>query len=436
MTDRVDPSTKHQVPSTSTGVARRLFHDHHFHPFGYVGMVLGLELMDSPDLGLLLARVADHACKVEGAIIGTRVNDESLAERRLPTAAEIDDVISDRPVLLYRYCGHIAIANSAALALAGVDADTADPDGGSIDRDAGGRPTGVLRETAIGLVSSVVGPLVCPPDDDQIIAALATLPAMGIGSVTGIVSFGSGIWGGAVSELDELIRLSPRLPVDMSVLVITDHPAELTEAKERLSRAEGRVGFHGWKDFSDGSLGGHTAAMYEPFNDRPETRGTVRLDHRQALEMALTSISLGGVAAIHAIGDRANDLVLDVMVDVIGEGVRPELLRVEHASVLTDRTIQRFADLGVTASVQPAFLASEETWLEKRLGPQRMSRAYPFRSLLEAGVPLLGGSDSPVEHPNPETGINAAVTRHGINPDQALSREQAESLFTPPNLRW
>ena len=88
--------------------------------------------------------------------------------------------------------------------------------------------------------------------------------------------------------------------------------------------------------------------------------------------------------------------------------------------------------MGVTASVQPAFLASEETWLEKRLGPDRMSRAYPFRSLIEAGVPLLGGSDSPVELPNPETGVNAAVDRHGINTEQALTRQQAEALFSPP----
>jgi hypothetical protein len=110
------------------------------------------------------------------------------------------------------------------------------------------------------------------------------------------------------------------------------------------------------------------------------------------------------------------------------------MLRVEHASILTNPTIDRMVDMGVTASVQPAFLASEETWLEKRLGPDRMSRAYPFRSLIEAGVPLLGGSDSPVELPDPEVGINAAVVRHGINTDQALTRDQAEALFSPPSV--
>jgi predicted amidohydrolase YtcJ len=192
------------------------------------------------------------------------------------------------------------------------------------------------------------------------------------------------------------------------------------------------VRFAGWKSFSDGSLGGHTAAMNEPFSDDGTTTGTLRLDPGHARLMGKLSAAEGGSVAIHAIGDRANDLVLDVFADLIDDGVEPERLRVEHASVLTWPTVGRMAELGVTASVQPAFLASEQTWLEKRLGHDRMSNVYPFRSLLEAGVPLLGGSDSPVELPDPETGINAAVDRHGINPDQALTRQQAEALFAPP----
>jgi predicted amidohydrolase YtcJ len=277
-----------------------------------------------------------------------------------------------------------------------------------------------------------LAPITPPPGDTDLIEALATLPAQGLGSITGIVSVKDPILSGVEDEIETLIRIAPDLPIDIDVLVITRRPHELISAKERLDHAEGRVRFRGWKDFSDGSLGGHTAAMYEPFADRPDTRGIVRLDHEQAVLMATTSASLGGVAAIHAIGDRANDLVLDVMSDVIGAGVDPGVLRVEHASILTNPTIDRMAHLGVTASIQPAFLASEETWLEKRLGPGRMRRAYPFRSLAEAGVPLLGGSDCPVEPPDPQIGIDAAVDRHGINPDQSLTRHQAEALFRPP----
>ena len=409
------------------------YHDHHLHPFGYAALVNGLELRNAPDLASMLQLVADHGERVEGPIIGQRLNDEGVAERRLPTASDIDEVVSDRPVLLYRYCGHIAVANSAALRLAGVDLETPDPDGGMFDRDSEGRPNGILRETAVTPVSRALEAFTPPPTDGEIISALAGLRRMGIGSITGMISVSGGVWCAVEDEVETLIRIAPDLPIDIDVLLIADTPADLVGAKERIDRADGAIRFAGYKDFIDGSLGGHTAAMYEPFADRTDTRGTERYDHVHMVEMARTSLALGGAVAIHAIGDRANDLVLDVHEDLIVDGADPARLRVEHVSVITDQTIARMADLGVTASIQPAFLASEAPWLEKRLGADRMDRAYPFKSLLQAGVPLLGGSDSPVELPDPETGITAAVDRHGINPDQALTRDQAEALFAPPS---
>lgn len=409
-----------------------MYHDHHLHPFGYAALVNGLELMDAPDLETVMRRVAEHGTQVEGPIIGQRLNDEGVADLRLPTAEDIDDVVGDRPVLLYRYCGHIAVANSAALAIAGIDAATPDPEGGSFDRDPTGRPNGILRETAITPMSNALEPLTQPPSDLDIVTALAGLRRMGIGSITGMISVSNAVWCAVQDEVETLVRLGPDLPVDIDVLLIASTPDDLVAAKERIDRADGPIRFLGYKDFIDGSLGGHTAAMYEPFSDRPDTRGTERYRRGHMVEMANTSLGLGGSVAIHAIGDRANDLALDVHEDLIEVGADPARLRVEHVSVLTDAGIERMARLGVTASIQPAFLASESSWLEKRLGPDRMGNAYPFRSLLEAGVPLLGGSDSPVELPNPTVGITAAVERHGINPDQRLTIEQAEALFAPP----
>lgn len=406
-----------------------MYHDHHFHPFGYASLVNGLELMDAADLTEVTRRVGARTNEVDGPIIGQRLNDEGVRELRLPTASEIDDVVSDRPVLLYRYCGHIAVANSAALALAGIDSDTPDPKGGSFDRDPRGRPNGIMRETAISSVSRALAPLVPAPSDHSVLDALAGLVELGIGSVTGIVSSDEPVWCGVADELDTLVRLAPDLPIDIDVLVIAKTPPGLAEAKDRIEHAEGRIRFHGWKDFSDGSLGGHTAAMYEPFDDRPDTRGTDRLDRDRALEMGKTSLELGGTVALHAIGDRANDGVLDVFDSLIDDGADPASLRVEHASVLRRTSIRRMASLGVTASIQPAFLASEADWLEKRLGAGRMHRAYPFRSLHEAGIRLLGGSDSPVELPDPTVGITAAIDRHGINPDESLTPGQAQALF-------
>lgn len=278
-----------------------MYHDHHLHPFGYASLVNGLELMDAPDLDTVMRRVADRGTRVDGAIIGHRLNDEGVQDRRLPTAADIDEVIVDRPVLLYRYCGHVAVANGAAMALAGLDESTPDPAGGSFDRDASGRPNGILRETAISTVSKALEPLTAPPSDLEIVSALAGLRRMGIGSITGMVSVTSNVWCSVDDEVESLIRIAPDLPIDIDVLLIASTPEDLIAAKDRIDRAQGPIRFHGYKDFIDGSLGGHTAAMHEPFTDRPDTRGTERYDHARMVEMGRTSLDLGGVVAIHAL---------------------------------------------------------------------------------------------------------------------------------------
>ena len=410
-----------------------MYHDHHFHPFGYARLANGLDLMHAESLAEVLKLVADYSNTVEGPVIAQRLNDEGLAERQLPTRRDIDDVISDRPVIIHRYCGHIAVVNSAALALAGVDARTADPRGGAIDRDSDGRPNGILRETAVPIVGDTLARYTRPLTDDQVLTAMAGLREYGLESVTGIVAANETMWCGIGDELGTICRLAPHLPIDVVVYVAADDPADLTLAADRIRRADGRIRFAGWKDWSDGSLGGHTAAMHEPFADRPDTIGSIRLDPEHAAKMAHASFELGGGVALHAIGDRANDMVLDIHEGLIETGADPTLLRIEHASILSESAIGRMAQLGITASIQPAFLASEEDWLVRRLGEARMSRAYPFRSLLEAGVTLLGGSDSPVETPDPHIGIKAATDRHGINPGEALTPEQAEMLFAPPS---
>jgi predicted amidohydrolase YtcJ len=409
-----------------------MFHDHHFHPMGYAQMMTGLELMDSADLEEVKARVAARAEQTTGAIIGQRLNDEGLAELRLPTRTDLDEAVPDRPVVLYRYCGHIAVANSAALKLAGIGAETPDPPGGSFDRDRTGFPTGVLRETALLVIGNAIAPLAEAPSDGDVLEALRGLLDYGLGSITGMVSSTDPIWCGVGDELETLCRLAPDLPLDIDVYVITESPTDLVSAAKRIAEADGRLRFSGRKGFADGSFGGHTAAMYEPFTDKPDATGTLRLYPGQALTMADASLEIGGGVALHAIGDRANDAVLDVFDTLISGGANPSMLRVEHASLLTEPAIERMAGLGVTASVQPAFLGSEASWLQKRLGEERMERVYPFRSLEDAGVPLFGGSDSPVELPDPNCGIRAAVNRQGFNASEALTQDQATALFAPP----
>lgn len=409
-----------------------MYHDHHFHPFGYAGVVTGLDLFDAPDMETALADIARHAASREGPVIGQRLNDETLAEGRLPTRHDLDDAVPDRPVLIYRYCGHIAMANSQTLDLASLDAGTVDPPGGSLDRDPDGRPNGILRETATQLAGSAISPLVQPPSDREILEALDGLTRMGLGSITGIVAASDSLWCGVGDELEVLCRLAQDLPIDVLVLVTADTAVELRSAADRIRNADGRLTFGGWKEWSDGSLGGHTAAMYQPYADAPDEVGTIRLERRHAIEMGLVASEIGGAVALHAIGDRANDMVLDIHGDLIDLGADPSSLRIEHASILTEPAIEKMAGLGVTASIQPAFLRSEEDWLVKRLGDDRMERAYPFRSMSEAGIPLLGGSDTPVETPDPEIGIRAAVDRYGINPSQTVDVDTARSMFAPP----
>lgn len=406
--------------------------DAHLHPVGYAASLSRPVLKSAPDFDAIAQIVSEAAAHQPpgSAITALRLDDESLAEGRLPTRELLDRVAPERPVLLVRYCGHVSVANTAALRLAGVDDRTPDPPGGSFDRDPLGRLTGVLRETAADAVTAAIRPLAPPVTTDLLVDALHALASTGLTGIGAMVSTEAGCWAGAGSELDALLEAAPRSPIDLGVLVIATDPEDLERAAEQIEATSGPVRFVGVKMFADGSLGGHTAAMHDGFADQPGERGTDRLDRRWARELAVRSLAVGGRVAIHAIGDRANAGVLDLMEALVAEGADPGDLRVEHASVLTEADIARFGRLGLTASVQPAFIASETGWLERRVGRDRLTRTYPFRSLRDAGAPLAGGSDSPVEPPHPLAGIATARDRCGIVPGEGLDAAEALELFT------
>jgi hypothetical protein len=330
--------------------------------------------------------------------------------------------------LVHRYCGHIAVANSLALAGAGVTADTADPAGGVIDRDQHGLPTGVLRETAIDAVSSSLAAAV-QVGPDELNGALTGLAGLGITSIGAMTRVDGGPWATLGNEADITARAAPDLPIRAHAYVVASTVADLGSYARELDNAGPLLRWAGLKRFGDGSLGGHTAAMYEPFSDMAGETGTLRLSEIDE-ELARGCIDLGGTVAIHAIGDRAVSGVLDLFETLVAEGVAGRRLRVEHASVLTERDMARCARLGIIASVQPAFMGSETGWLERRVGAERLTRTYPLASLETAGVLLAGGSDCPVEPPNPWAGMALARDRAGINPDEGLSADSAFRLFT------
>ena len=405
------------------------FRDAHIHAVPYAALLRGCSLKGAADIPDLLGRITRHLATLppDQPFVATRFDDETLAERRLPTRADLDRVVEDRPAVIYRYCGHIAVANTRALEASGIDEGTADPEGGSIDRDASGTPTGVLRETAAGLIASALarGGLV---SEDQLLNALTGLASLGITSIGAMIGYGEAPSEKLAAEVDLWRRVANRLPIRVHGIVIADTRERLGMAATNLSGAGGRLRWLGVKRFADGSLGGHTAAMHDPFAD-VDTTGTFRLTPTDT-DLARESLRLGGMVAIHAIGDRAVDGVLDVFDVLVSEGANGHDLRMEHASVLSPEQVDRFAKLGAIACVQPAFLASESTWLERRLGAERMPWAYPFRSLASAGVTLAGSSDCPVEPPHPLRGMAAAIDRHGINEDDRLTGGQALEMFT------
>lgn len=407
--------------------------DAHFHPVTYAASLIVPSLKEAGDFAEISQRLRAAAAGVAAGqpISAIRLDDERLAEGRLPTRHDLDAMVGDRPVIVHRYCGHIAMANTAALQMAGVDAGTPDPVGGTLDRDDNGEPTGVLREMGIETVSlplaDTAGPAVT---DDQVVGAMYALASVGLTSIGGIVGCGDGPWADLGDQFSQLLRVAERLPINVRVLVIGHDPEQLRDAARRVGEADSsRLTFLGVKIFGDGSLGGHTAAMHEPFADVDST-GQLRFDAVVARPLATTALDLGGVVAIHAIGDRANAEVLRFYRDLVTAGADPARLRIEHASVLGPAEVALFSQLGVIASVQPAFIASETGWLEKRVGPERLTGSYPLRTLLDAGVSLAGGSDCPVEPPHPLWGLAAARDRCGLVPEEGLTAAEALDLFT------
>jgi len=406
--------------------------DAHFHPLGHAAARRGLSLARARCFADIITALADAtaAQPLGGALVALRLDDEALAEARLPDRHLLDRAAPGRPVLVVRHCGHIAVASTRALEAAGIGPHTPDPEGGSFDRDRLGRLTGVLRETAVAPVAAALRPLLPPLAPADLVAAVASLSGVGLTGLGAIVSLDQGLWGGTAPELDLLVEVAADLALPLRVLVIADTPRDLERAAGRLADAGPMVTFLGFKAFADGSLGGHTAALRRPYADRSGDTGTLRLDPAWAGEMVRAALALGGRAAIHAIGDAALGRVLDVFEAAVAGGADPARLRVEHASVAGQPDLARLADLGVTACIQPAFLPSDSPWLKTRLGPERWRHVYNFRTLADAGVPLAGGSDCPVEPPHPLWGMAWARHRAGFVPQEALTPEEALALFT------
>jgi predicted amidohydrolase YtcJ len=350
----------------------------------------------------------------------------------LPSKQWVDAVTAKHPVWVNRLDGHMALANSLALKLSGITRNSRDVPGGAIVRDAQGEPTGVLKDNAMELVASAVTPPSLEAKQAALQAATTYLAQFGVTSVHDM----------STNEDLELIRGangSGKLTVRVYAAQSLSSRRNLFNFVEREGYGDRWVRWGLLKGFQDGSLGSKTAAMEADYADAPGSRGLLVTSPEQLHDAIITSYNWGLKVAIHAIGDRANSLLLDVferVAQVIGPGA--QRMRIEHAQHLKPDDIPRFAKMGIIASMQPYHAADDGRWADRVIGPDRAKTSYAFRSLLDAGAVLAFGSDWFVAPPDVMQGVHAAVTRQTLDgkhpngwvPEQKITVEEALKAYT------
>ena len=362
--------------------------------------------------------------------------DAELWGGELPSHEWIDAVTPHTPVALYRLDLHMMLLNAVAMRLAGIDRDTPDPSGGKIVRDANGAPTGIVIDTAKALVDRVIP----PPTEAALEKNLRDGIAFGLRyGVTQTHAMGLD-W----VMHEALMRLRAKGETGMRFYSYV--PLADWEKLDAIVRSDGRgdewVRWGGLKVMSDGSLGSRTALFHDHYNDAPNTRGLAVTPAASLREWVTEADRRGLQVAVHAIGDEANDAVLDLFEAVAhNNGRRDRRFRIEHAQHLTPSAIPRFAKQNVIASMQPYHAIDDGRWAINRVGPERLKGTYAFKSLIDADATVSFGSDWPVAPLNPLTGIAAAVLRETIDgahpggwmPEQKITVEQALRAYTVAN---
>lgn len=414
------------------------FNDAHVHFWAGGSDLASVQLRDAASETEFRRRIDRFAASAPAGrwILGGNWDHENWTPARLPTRQLIDPVSHAHPIFVRRLDGHMALANSIALQLAGISRNTPDPPGGAIVRDAAGKPTGVLKDAAMEPVDRVI------PDASPAEIADALRAAMRHAAEHGITSIQD------MSASPEILRVYQDLARrgELTVRVNAHQPLS---AWQRLANVGVRAGFGsellkigGLKAFSDGSLGSTTALFFTPYTDAPATAGLPADDmipESKLLDRIAAADQAGLQIAVHAIGDKANHTVLEMFRQAAEKnGPRDRRFRIEHAQHLTPADIRRFASQNIIASMQPYHLIDDGRWAEKRIGAGRAKTAYAFRSLLDAGVTLAFGSDWFVAPLEPLMGIYAAATRrtldgkrpHGWIPEQKITVEEAIRAYT------
>ncbi len=407
------------------------FIDSHVHFLSGGFNLASVQLRDARTPEEFARRIAEFARQLEpGTWITGGDWDHEAWGGELPHKTWIDSLTPDNPVWVSRLDGHMALANSLALDAGGITAFSADTDGGEIVRDPGsGEPTGVLKDEAMNPVVEAMPDRTEAELDRALQAAAAHALSRGVTQVHDMAGW---------QDLATYRRAHERQQLPLRVYSVV--PMSTWERMRDYVAAEGRgddrLWWGGLKAFVDGSLGSTTAWFYRPYTDEPSTAGLLTTDTTELKSWILEADRAGLQAIVHAIGDRANDWLLDVYERVAASnGQRDRRFRIEHAQHLSPQAIPRFARLGVIASMQPYHAIDDGRWAERRIGPERIRTTYAFRSLMDAGATLAFGSDWTVAPIDPLLGLYAAVTRRTLDGANPAGWVPSEKLDVGQTLR-
>ncbi|MEC1777128.1 amidohydrolase [Bacillus mojavensis] len=400
------------------------FVDSHLHLIGHGEKQLQLDLSSytSKEAVLQAAKAREESLSKDDWLIGEGWNENRFEKPAYLTKHDLDPLFPDRPVLLKRVCRHAIAVNSAALQAAGISKATPDPDGGVIERDADGEPTGLLFDKAQDLILQAVPPVSQHYVDQALTAAIQDCWTKGL---TGGHSEDLSYYGDVSVPMKayETAAASGKYPFRCHLLV--HH--EAVDRWEQMKKPSGPyVEFGAMKIFSDGALGGRTALLKDPYHDDPSTNGVQVHDDESLSGLVQKAREKGMEVAVHAIGDLAFEKVLQAVEQHPPKRGRHD--RLIHAQVLNDELIEKAARMPIALDLQPHFVASDFPWVIDRLGEARMKTAFAWKTLISKGILCAGGSDAPIEPVEPLLGIQSAVLRTSSREQNGPTYNESECL--------
>jgi predicted amidohydrolase YtcJ len=418
------------------GFAMPGFNDAHLHLGNAAQSKLNVDVEGATSIGEFQKRIRARVAQSKpGEWIVGRGWDHTLWNPvRFPTRQDLDAVSGDHPMLFTHISGHVSVANSKALEIAGITANTPNPPGGEIEHDAQGQPDGMLKEgPAYGLVSRKIPPIMPEQRREGIELALKEAAGMGVTSMQDNSS-----WDDFLTYRD--LQMSRNLTARITEWLPFDAPLDRLE---QMRKDGGTI--DPWlktgmlKGFMDGALGTGTAALLAPYSDSPNSTGILETHPEDLNKMCIDRDKAGFQIGLHAIGDRGNRVALDCFEAIVkANGPRDRRDRIEHAQIVAPEDFPRFGSLHVIASMQPSHQTTDMRWAERRLGAERIKGAYAWKTMLNNGVTLAFGTDWPVEIINPMRGLHACVTRQltngtpkeGWQPQEKITMDECIRAYT------